>query len=77
MERGVICLPVFQGGGWVSGWMSGWEFRPSGDQRIPLDRSRSRTCTEPAAPALRAAFFIFLNIFFSYWNVFLFGEEVV
>ena len=53
------------------------EFRPSGDQRIPLDRSRSGTCTEPAAPALRAAFFIFSNIFFSYWNVFLFEEEVV
>ena len=25
-------------------------FRPLGDQLVQLDRSRSRTCTEPAAP---------------------------
>ena len=25
-------------------------FRPAGDQLVQLDRSRSRTCTEPAAP---------------------------
>ena len=31
-------------------------FRPAGDQLIQLDRSRSQTCTEPSAPALRAAF---------------------
>ena len=31
-------------------------FRPLGDQLVQLDRSRSRTCTEPAAPI----FFFFL-----------------
>ena len=32
------------------------DFALSGDQLVQLDRSRSRTCTEPSAPALRAAF---------------------
>ena len=27
-------------------------FRPAGDQLIQLDRSRSQTCTEPAAPLI-------------------------
>ena len=30
------------------------EFRPLGAQLVQLDRSRSRTCTGPSAPALRA-----------------------
>ncbi len=31
-------------------------FRPLGDQLVQLDRSRSRTCTEPAAPIFLYSF---------------------
>ena len=36
-------------------------FRPLGAQLVQLDRSRSRTCTEPSAPALRAFFYFLLQ----------------